>query len=37
MASGVKGRAAEILGISRKNLSDKLKAHGITEGDVQTH
>jgi two-component system, NtrC family, response regulator AtoC len=33
LASGGKGHAAELLGISRKNLWEKLKQHGITDGD----
>jgi two-component system response regulator AtoC len=32
-ASGGKGHAAELLGISRKNLWEKLKLHGLGEGD----
>ncbi|MFI5298032.1 MAG: sigma-54-dependent transcriptional regulator [Polyangiales bacterium] len=30
-ADGVRGRAAEILGISRKNLWEKLRQHGVPE------
>jgi DNA-binding NtrC family response regulator len=33
-ASGAKAHAAELLGISRKSLWEKLKAHGISERDV---
>jgi DNA-binding NtrC family response regulator len=33
LATGGKGHAAELLGISRKNLWEKLKAHGITTDD----
>jgi len=33
LASGGKGHAAEILGISRKNLWEKLKLYGITDAD----
>ncbi|MBX3190576.1 MAG: sigma-54-dependent Fis family transcriptional regulator [Labilithrix sp.] len=32
-ASGGKGQAAELLGISRKNLWEKMKHHGIGDGD----
>jgi len=38
LATGGKSHAAELLGISRKNLWEKLKAHGITtdeEGEAQ--
>ncbi len=35
LSSGGKGHAAELLGISRKNLWEKLKHHGITDGDGQ--
>ncbi|MDB4942625.1 MAG: Response regulator of zinc sigma-54-dependent two-component system [Labilithrix sp.] len=31
LAGGSKTQAAELLGISRKNLADKLKMHGITD------
>ncbi|MEM1022088.1 MAG: sigma-54 dependent transcriptional regulator [Myxococcota bacterium] len=34
MAEGKKMRAAEMLGISRKNLWEKLKSHGINEVEV---
>jgi DNA-binding NtrC family response regulator len=36
LASGGKGQAAELLGISRKNLWEKLKLHGITDADAQS-
>ncbi len=32
--AGMKGRAAELLGISRKNLWEKMKQHGITDEDI---
>jgi DNA-binding NtrC family response regulator len=32
--SGNRGRAAEILGLSRKGLWGKLKAHGISDEDI---
>ena len=32
---GNRGRAAEILGLSRKGLWGKLKAHGITDDDIE--
>ena len=35
LANGAKSHAAELLGISRKNLSEKLKLHGIS--DVEEH
>ena len=31
---GNRGRAAEILGLSRKGLWGKLKAHGISDDDI---
>ena len=34
MAEGKKMRAAEMLGISRKNLWEKLKSHGINDAEV---
>jgi two-component system, NtrC family, response regulator AtoC len=37
LAHGGKGHAAELLGISRKNLWEKLKLHGITDGEDQPH
>jgi two-component system, NtrC family, response regulator AtoC len=33
LSGGNKGQAADLLGISRKNLWEKLKLHGIGEGD----
>jgi DNA-binding NtrC family response regulator len=30
---GKKAKAAELLGISRKNLWEKLRAHGVHDGD----
>jgi two-component system, NtrC family, response regulator AtoC len=33
---GNRGRAAEILGLSRKGLWGKLKAHGISDDDIET-
>ncbi len=33
LANGSKGHAAELLGISRKNLWEKLKVHGLGDGD----
>ena len=32
---GNRGRAAEILGLSRKGLWGKLKAHGISDDDLE--
>jgi DNA-binding protein Fis len=32
---GNRGRAAEILGLSRKGLWGKLKAHGISDEDLE--
>ncbi len=34
IAQGGRARAAELLGISRKNLWEKLKAHGISDSDI---
>ncbi|WP_146648172.1 sigma-54-dependent transcriptional regulator [Labilithrix luteola] len=36
LANGAKTQAAEMLGISRKNLWEKLKQHAITDDDVET-
>jgi DNA-binding NtrC family response regulator len=35
VAGGKRTRAAELLGISRKNLWEKLNAHGISDSDVE--
>lgn len=35
LSSGSKGQAAELLGISRKNLWEKLKSHGLSDGSVE--
>lgn len=35
VAGGKRVRAAELLGISRKNLWEKLRAHGLSESDVE--
>jgi DNA-binding NtrC family response regulator len=32
---GNRGRAAEILGLSRKGLWGKLKSHGISDDDIE--
>ncbi len=38
LSGGSKGQCAELLGISRKNLWEKLKLHGISDGaDPDTH
>jgi DNA-binding NtrC family response regulator len=34
MSEGKRARAAELLGISRKNLWEKLRAHGLTDSDL---
>ena len=34
VAGGKRGRAADLLGISRKNLWEKLRAHAIAESDL---
>jgi len=34
VAGGKRVRAAELLGISRKNLWEKLRAHGLSDSDV---
>jgi len=36
ICNGKKGEAAELLGISRKNLWEKLKAYGVDEGEEST-
>ena len=35
LTDGQKARAAKILGISRKNLWEKLRAHGISDSDAE--
>lgn len=35
--AGNRGRAAEILGLSRKGLWGKLKAHGLSDDDIEAH
>ena len=35
VAQGKRTKAAELLGISRKNLWEKLNAHGISDSDVE--
>jgi DNA-binding NtrC family response regulator len=35
LAEGKKSKAAEMLGITRKNLWEKLRAHGVTESDFE--
>jgi len=35
IAHGKRTRAAELLGISRKNLWEKLAAHGLSDSDVE--
>ena len=34
LTDGKKGRAAELLGISRKNLWEKLRGHGVSDADI---
>jgi DNA-binding NtrC family response regulator len=34
LGNGERGQAAELLGISRKKLAEKLELHGVTESDV---
>ncbi|MBI2897186.1 MAG: hypothetical protein HYY06_26755, partial [Deltaproteobacteria bacterium] len=34
LAGGKRGRAADLLGISRKNLWEKLRAHDISDSDL---